>query len=81
MVDHTRKLDSLSEGEKYDLENIARTIPDLVIYMLKNGINDIYVREFNTKVGVSKASNKYISQDMTVYKKFPDVSFLYYVVY
>ena len=81
MVDHTRKLDSLSEGEKYDLENIARTPPDLVIYMLKNGINDIYVREFNTKVGASKASNKYISQDMTVYKILPDVSFFYYVVY
>ena len=35
MVDHITKLDSLSESEKDDLENIARTIPDLIIYMLK----------------------------------------------
>ena len=34
MADYITKLDSLSESEKDVLENMARTIPDLAIYML-----------------------------------------------
>ena len=81
MVDHIKRTDSLTECEKNDLENIAESMSELVIYMLNKAIDDLYVKECCTKVRISILNNKYISKDMTVYNKFPDFSIVYYVTY
>ena len=70
MVDHVRRIDSLTECEKHDLENIAESMSELVIYMLNKGINDLYVKECCTKVGISSLNNDGISCDMHIYRKF-----------
>ena len=54
---------------------------ELVIYMPNKGIDDLYVKECCTKVGILILNNKYISKDMTVYLKVPDFSIVYYATY
>ena len=62
MVDYIRRIDSLTEYEKDELENIAESMSELIIYTLNKGIDDLYVKECCTKVGISILNNKYVIQ-------------------
>ena len=62
MCDHIRCINSLSEFEMYDLKNIANKIPNVIEFMLKNDINDIYTKTGSTKVCTSKLNHYAISK-------------------
>ena len=72
MVDHIKNIHQLTDSKIDDLYSIAKILPDIVKLMLKHNIDDIYIREFNTKVGISKLNNK---------SNISCFQYSYYVVY
>ena len=49
--------------------------------MLKTSTYDLYVTKCCTKVGISILNNDGISCNMHIYKKYPNFSIVYYVIY